>query len=317
MNALEMLENTEIFRPKILNLMITERCNYRCKFCDFHKRLNEMSFELAVRIINESQRAGIKTVAFTGGEPLLYKKIYDLILLIKTLGMSPHITTNGSLVYNNWKRLIESGLDSISFSLDGIGETHDHLRGVEGSFDSIKNGLDILSKNSKVLLFVNMVVTKQNVSEIIKVYNFAKEYNATFFFWPVNDVESLYMNEQNVEEYRNAIEYICAKENCSKSMYKFLIKGIDYHLGKIKRFRCPAFLSTVNIYYDGEVMPCCVWGAKELSVGNIKERGLVELLSSDKAKQIVREIFQNGCYNRCYNSMLPEFSELTGEDFIL
>ncbi len=317
MKSSELLENTAVFRPKILNLMITERCNYRCSFCDFHKKTAEMPFGLAVRIINEAQNAGIRTVAFTGGEPLLYEGIYDLITLIKTLGMSPHITTNGSLVNNNWKRLIDAGLDSISFSVDGIGETHNKLRGVPHSFENIGKGMKILGKSSSVLLFVNMVVTNINVSEIIKVYEFAKQNNATFFFWPVNDAESLYLSEKDRTEYEEAVRYICRSENLSENMCRFLLKGIDYHQGRIKRFRCPAFFSTVNIYYDGEVMPCCVWSARELSAGNIKDKSLIEILGSAKAKNIVKDIFENGCTGRCYNSMLPEFTDLTGEDFIL
>lgn len=317
MKALKLIKNVEVFRPRILNLMITERCNYKCSFCDFHKKTTEMPFELAVRIINESQNIGIKTVAFTGGEPLLYEKIYDLISLIKTLGMSPHITTNGSLVYDNWKRLIDSGLDSISFSIDGIDDTHNNLRGVRSSFVNIKKGIEILHKSSNILLFVNMVVTNKNVSEIIKVYEFAKRYNATFFFWPVNDVESLYLSEDDRSEYERAVRYISEAEHYSSSMFNFLIRGIDYHQKKIRRFRCPAFFSTVNIYFDGEVMPCCVWSARALSAGNVNNRSLFEILSSKKAKLIVENIFENGCIDRCYNSMLPVFSDLTGESFIL
>ncbi len=318
MKSLELLHSTDIFRPRILNLMITERCNYRCGFCDFHHKKGEMPFELAVRVIYEAQNAGIRTVAFTGGEPLLYQKIYDLLILIKTLGMSPHITTNGSLIYNNWKRLVESGLDSISFSIDGIGETHDYLRGVKGSFDNILQGIEILHSQSNILLFVNMVVTNKNVGEIIKVYELSKKYNATFFFWPVNDAKELYLGEEERALYLNAVDYICNREKCSENMLRFLTKGIDYHQNKINRFRCPAFFSTVNIYYDGEVLPCCVWGARDdLSAGNIKGESLIEILSSKKAKDIVKNIFQNGCTGRCYNSMLPEFSDIMGEDFIL
>ncbi|MCX7959634.1 MAG: radical SAM protein, partial [Deltaproteobacteria bacterium] len=272
MSSQELIKKTDVFRPKILNLMITSRCNYRCSFCEFHRKTEEMPFELAVKIIYEAQNAGIKTVAFTGGEPLLYAGIYDLVTLIKTLGMSPHITTNGALVADNYKRLIDSGLDSISFSVDGIGETHNRLRGVPDSFDKIEQGMKILHSVSKILLFVNMVVTKKNVSEIKSVYEFARKYNATFFFWPVNDIESLYLGEDDRILYEEAVNYICNKEKCSNNMYRFLIKGIDYHLKKITRFRCPAFFSTINIYYNGEVMPCCVWGAGELSAGNIRDK---------------------------------------------
>ena len=313
----EILSEIKVFRPKILNLMITERCNYLCSFCDFHKKSGEMPFELAVRIINESQNVGIRTIAFTGGEPLLYNGIFDLVRLIKTYGMSPHITTNGSLVERNFENIIDSGLDSISFSVDGFGETHDRLRGVKGSFESIERGILRLARSSKVLLFVNMVVTRLNVREILKVYEFAKSYGATFFFWPVNDVETLYMDESQREEYINSVRYICEREGCNSNKRRFLERGIDYHTGKIRRFRCPAFFSTVNINFDGEVMPCCVWGATELSAGNIKDKGLVEILSSEKAKEVVKYIFEKGCYNRCYNSMLPEFSDMFDEDFIL
>ena len=313
----DVLDEIKVFRPKILNLMITERCNYLCSFCNFHKKSGEMPFELAIRIINESQNAGIKTIAFTGGEPLLYKGIFDLIRLIKTYGMSPHITTNGSLVDNSFEEIIDSGLDSMSFSVDGYGDTHDRLRGVKGSFDNIERVMTRLDESSKVLLFINMVVTRFNVKEILKVYEFARSHRATFFFWPVNDVEMLYMDEANREEYLFAVKSICDREGYNENMRRFLEMGIDYHIGKIRRFRCPAFFSTVNINFDGEVMPCCVWGAKELSAGNIKENGLIDILGSEKAKDIVKGIFDRGCYNRCYNSMLPEFSNMFNEDFIL
>lgn len=310
------LENKR-FTPQILNLMITERCNYRCIFCDFHKKYMEMPFDLAIKAISDAQNIGIRTVAFTGGEPLLYAKIFDLILLIKTYGMSPHITTNGSLVMKYIDKIRRSELDSISFSIDGIGETHDRLRGVKGSFEDIKNAMDFLRENTHILLFVNMVVTSLNVREIVDVYEFSKKMGATFFFWPVNEIDSLYLKGPESSIYLEAVDYICQRENCSKSVYNFLRRGIDYHLGRIRCFRCPAFYSTVNIYLNGEVMPCCVWGARDLSVGNINTGSLSEILNSSKAKDVVKGIFENGCCGRCYNSMLPVFSDMFGEDFIL
>ena len=81
--------------------------------------------------------------------------------------------------------------------------------------------------------------------------------------------------------------------------------------------RCLGFVDQLGVKYDGSLMPCCVWGAKGLVVGNVFETPL-SILWRSKAVQGARlGLYEDGCNAGCYNHSLYEFTESTGESFVL
>jgi MoaA/NifB/PqqE/SkfB family radical SAM enzyme len=85
----------------------------------------------------------------TGTEPFLYPHVMRLIENIIENNFSLHITTNGTQLSSYARRLVElchrpDAID-LTVSLDGIGESHDRIRGVPGTFQKAMNGIqDIL-----------------------------------------------------------------------------------------------------------------------------------------------------------------------------
>lgn len=86
---------------------------------------------LAERRALGDERAGFRPlIAFSGGEPLLYKDCVSLVRHIKARRLPCIVLTNGVLLGRHAEGLVESGLDAIAVSLDGPEAVHDEIRGV-------------------------------------------------------------------------------------------------------------------------------------------------------------------------------------------
>ena len=132
----------------------------------------ELQFELIEDIIQQSRRYG-PIIHLFGGEPLLYKRIHDVISLVRHNHMIPFLTTNGLLLRQHAARLVTSGLAVLHVSLDGWDDDSQTKRGnVRGSFDRIIAGVKevVRCRTGKLpILRVSTVVTKQNYHSLDKI----------------------------------------------------------------------------------------------------------------------------------------------------
>jgi MoaA/NifB/PqqE/SkfB family radical SAM enzyme len=71
---------------------------------------------------------------FSGGEPLLYRGLDQVLAHVKRRGLIAALVTNGSLLARHAERLVEIGVDNVTVSLDGPEAVHDAIRGVPGTF---------------------------------------------------------------------------------------------------------------------------------------------------------------------------------------
>jgi radical SAM protein with 4Fe4S-binding SPASM domain len=135
-----MKANTE--SPLHVAWEITTRCNAQCLHCSSNSGpeandSQELSTSDALQIIDQLADAGVRVLAFSGGEPLLRADLVDLIRHAVERGLTTNVCTNGALVDDPMAlRLKQAGLNSITVSLDGAhSETHDTLRRYPGLFD--------------------------------------------------------------------------------------------------------------------------------------------------------------------------------------
>ena len=155
---------------------VTRACNLRCVHClnnSGNKLSNQLSYEELVKLILDYSKNGIQEIRFTGGEPLVYEYIYDLIKLASDNGIYTSIGTNGTLITKSVaNKLNEAGLKYAVVSIDGTCEKHNEIRGIgnyEKSINGIKNLEDVGIKTR-----VNSVIMKSNMEDIIKL---AKQFN--------------------------------------------------------------------------------------------------------------------------------------------
>ena len=154
------------FPPKSVCLILTDKCNLKCSMCDIgqanaHNKNAayqspllasiqsgeyQMSTEEWLNILDDLARFVPKPlILLTGAEPFLYPEIMWVIEKIISKGFSLHITTNGTLLAKYASDLVTlcrtaRNMD-ITVSLDDIGESHDNIRGVKGTFQRAIDGI--------------------------------------------------------------------------------------------------------------------------------------------------------------------------------
>lgn len=110
-----------------LRVSLTDRCNLRCKYCMPTEGLDWLSADALlrpdelIRLLRMAvTRLGIRSVRFTGGEPLLYRGLEDIVTATAALHPRPEIalTTNGVGLAGRAGALAAAGLNRVNVSLD-------------------------------------------------------------------------------------------------------------------------------------------------------------------------------------------------------
>ncbi len=147
--------------PLHLTFFVTARCNALCKHCFYWDSLNQGQRELSLdevdRIAASMRR--VLWVAFTGGEPFLREDLPEFakILHDRLNPVALSINTNGiktDRIVASAERLVKSCPNtfvSILCSLDGLGETHDRIRGVPKNFEKAVQTFHELKKLKRSL----------------------------------------------------------------------------------------------------------------------------------------------------------------------
>ena len=124
---------------RYLMLEVTDRCNLRCRHCYLGDAgSSDLDWEAARRVLDEFDAMGGLRLMVTGGEPLLYPHFDLLNRELAGRSYRPVLITNGTLL----EGVDLKGLNfrEVQFSVDGLEEGHDHLRG-KGTFRRVMRAL--------------------------------------------------------------------------------------------------------------------------------------------------------------------------------
>ncbi|MEZ4293614.1 MAG: radical SAM protein [Polyangiaceae bacterium] len=119
---------------------LTLACDLGCKHCGSRAgkpRGDELSTREALDVVAQLAAMGAKEVSLIGGEAYLRDDWHVIARAIRDAGMIASMVTGGrGFTKERARKAAEAGIDSISLSIDGLREAHDHQRGLAGSFDS-------------------------------------------------------------------------------------------------------------------------------------------------------------------------------------
>jgi len=154
---------------------MTSRCNLNCIHCHAFggdASYDELSKEEAMALIDQIASLDIRSFVFTGGEPLLREDLFDLIEYAKSLGFTVFIATNGTLITKDVAKLLRKFDVGVVIGLDAMNsELHDRIRGVEGAFDAVIEGIEnCIAEN--LYLHLNIVAAKLNFDEIARIIDY-------------------------------------------------------------------------------------------------------------------------------------------------
>ena len=159
-----------------LRISLTDKCNLRCRYCmpeEGIKHLSHddvLSFEEVRRIVMIMTQLGIQKVRLTGGEPLVRRGMTDLVRMIPC---DVYMTTNGCLLEENVRRLVDAGLKGVNISLDTTSaEIFRAITGVDG-LDRTLAGIDASIKAGLHVKLNCVPIRSVNESEIESLAMFA------------------------------------------------------------------------------------------------------------------------------------------------
>ncbi|MSQ01846.1 MAG: radical SAM protein [Myxococcales bacterium] len=301
-------------KPLTMLFLVNRGCNLRCSFCDLWDRPENVPTELALALLDESAAIGTRVLVLTGGEPLLHPGLTDIVRRARSLGMAVNVTTNGTLVDRHLERLAGAGLTSMSFSIDGLPETHDRLRGQVGAHARTWRQLQRTVADGRVDTAVYFTVTNQNVRELVAVYEATRAVGARFDFWPVNDAPQLYLtSEDDQRAWLDAVATLSQRDADVAAKAHYYAESLRYHAGERGPVRCLGLVDQYGVTYEGDLLPCCVWGGDGLKVGNVFRTPLSTLWRAPEVQRHREHLWGKGCSAGCYNHSLYELVASTGQ----
>ncbi|ACM20767.1 radical SAM domain iron-sulfur cluster-binding oxidoreductase [Geotalea daltonii FRC-32] len=235
-----------------VNWEITGKCQLSCKHClNKHRRENaQITLKEAEGLIDDLAVHGIKRIILTGGEPLLFDGIFQVVNYAQAKGMTVSINTNGLLLDKHFLDLLCCESVKIRIGLCGFSaQTHDEFTGRVGAFDQVINNiLELLPYKAKISL--QYTVTKKNIHELPELFKFLKTHDLSA---KLNDIIE-------VDDNAELSEYVVSQEEISQIVNSDVLQDKKYidlirpKKGKLQK--CPAGKNIIGILSDGKITPC-------------------------------------------------------------
>lgn len=277
--------------PLLVDIELSSVCNLKCPMCytitdEFKQHVNvtRMDWELYKKIIDE---IGGKVPALRlslRGEATLHTKFIEAIKYAKDHGIKEvsMLTHGGKLTLPYFQQMVEAGIDWITISVDGMGETYEHVR-KPLKFD------DLLGKIKAIKQFKEEHRLKRPV---IKVQG----------IWPA-------IAKSGVDAYYNTFAP-CTDLVAFNPLIDYLSK--DTQIEYLEEFTCPQQYQRLVIGADGLVMKCSNDEENREVISDIKQETVHQVWHSEKM-QAVREMhlqprgfMQSAVCRKCY---LPRKTE--------
>ncbi len=163
---------------------LTNACNLRCKMCrfvesgDVESSIHEsLPLDAWIDLIDDLAQFR-PYITLTGGEPLIYPNIGEIVRRIVKHNMRCTITTNGTLLARCASDLMQAPPDIVVVSVDGPPEVHNEVRGQPGAFEKAAEGIAAIHEARKEqgvknpLLAINCAITSysyKSVDEMIGI----------------------------------------------------------------------------------------------------------------------------------------------------
>jgi len=287
--------------PLYLEVELNQICNLRCPMCSItvpearEKYITDkqMDWSTYEKIILEGEKYGCPSLNPQGiNEPLLDPNLEDYIKFASNHGfIDIMMNTNGTLLSEDrTRKLLDSGLTRLRFSLDAATkETYEKIR-VGGKFETVMKNIEQFLKIKESegyelpVVGVNMVKMKTNEHEV----------------------------DQFIEMWKDKVDFIVLQEFVPPELecdYSEFYPTDSEYIKEIKNsFNCQQPWQRFYIHNDGKVSPCCTTFSSELALGNVNNQSLYELWNSEEMNNL-RQIHKRGAYEenewckKCVNGM--------------
>ena len=267
-----------------LRIALTPRCNLNCIYCHHEGEVKpdgEISDEMVASVARAAAKLGVRSIKFTGGEPLLRHNLAGLIReMPQELNLS--LTTNGILLAEQARSLAKAGLDRVNVSLDSLDpETYMAITGgQEGDLEKVLAGIDAALDAGLVPIKLNIVVLKENEAEIPDLIDFCRKKGLI-----AQLIQLLDLKHQGISGDIDAIERRLAEQADSvhtREMHrrrKYFINGAEVEIVRpMDNTEFCANCTRLRVTSDGKIKPCLLRSDNLVEIGTCDCERIKELL---------------------------------------
>ena len=287
---------------KEIKIELTNKCARNCKHCSSNAtnnidNLKELDFDSVYKIITEAKVMGVEDIVFTGGEPLMYDSLSELVELTSKLEMKSTIYTfayRTDETLNKYKHLINLGLNKIVYSLaDSLSDEKDiSIYNNQEFFDKVfeendaKLGFHYTVSKDSYSKFKDVIISAINTFKSRKYFDkvsllrFVPHGKGTTYMdlskEQLLDIKDFYLNFAD----KNRIRL-----------------GSPWNILGIENSPCIIADKIMIIGFDGIAYPCdSIKYFTELGIsGNINDNSLMDMYNSEYFSNIRNFNINNSC----------------------
>jgi len=331
--------------PRMLTFMMTYRCNLRCTMCWqwgeqglFHEMPKQHEIEQldlgALRSVIDDVAEDGTGVFLWGGEPFLHRDLLPFVEHIKSRNLYCSINTNGTYLPRDAARLVEMGVDAVMVSVDGPREVHDRIRGMNGSFQRIADGIAAVraarnGNGGRPEIVVNTTVSPGNQTVLLETLATVEAMGADrmilsqlwFTTEQIGRANEAYFREKfsaHAGSWRGFVMDVAGldavrigdqmREMSQRKGAMELRFLPDLHPGQIRDYyarpeeafgktRCFVPWLESEILPNGDVTPCS--DRPDLIMGNVKRSRFREIWNNDLYRTFRRAMREDGLFPYC------------------
>lgn len=242
--------------PFSLSIEPTTACNLACPECpsglkQFTRPTGKLDIDLHKRMLSQVKKSVFYINYYFQGEPFLHPQFLELIKEAKKNNIYTSTSTNAHFIdAEKAKKIVESKLDRLIISIDGLTqETYENYR-VNGKLEKVIEGTKHLLEAKEALnsdtphLIFQFLAVKQNEHEIPHVFKLGTEMG----------IDEVRIKSAQLYDYKNGNPLMPDNEKYSR--YKKQKDGtyqMKYKLGD----HCWRMWSSSVITWNGGIVPCC------------------------------------------------------------
>jgi MoaA/NifB/PqqE/SkfB family radical SAM enzyme len=258
----------------IIDIAYNYACNLKCQHCTasrFEKKERKLTPKDIKKISEEADALGLCQFCISGGEPLIFQDLDDVISALQPDKFHLTMSTNGHFLNQDTaQRLKKSGLDKIKISLDDFNEKrHDENRNSSGAYQKAITAISN-AKEAGLSVVIQTVVSHQNceADRLIKMAEFAEKNGFT--------VDILIARATGAWEGKH--EVLISKED-AELLKKLHVLHPVLHRDTFPSYGmdkgCGCVDSTLHITQHGDVLPCVYI---HIAIGNIFDESLADII---------------------------------------
>ncbi|WP_298213166.1 heme d1 biosynthesis radical SAM protein NirJ [Acidovorax sp.] len=166
---------------------LIRRCNLTCKHCYAlsadHDYEGELSTQEVFGVMDDLRAYGVPVLVLSGGEPLMRPDLFDIAARARDLGFYTGLSTNGTLIDEPMaERIAAMGFEYVGISLDGLRDTHDRFRRMQGAFDKSLAALRMLRARG-VKVGMRFTMTALNAHDLPALLQLMREEQVDKFYF--------------------------------------------------------------------------------------------------------------------------------------